>query len=155
MENASKALLIAGGVMLTMLVVSLLLYAWTSVSEYQANLDKIKEVEELAEFNSQFTNYQRDDVQGYELLSLVNKVIDYNQRFSEEFDDDDTAAGNSAQYRPITVKITIYHKGATDTSGDERVSKEELKRKLTTTLKIPVKNRKSVQKPTILQLKKN
>ena len=105
MENASKALLMAGGVMLTILVISVFLYVWTSFSEYQANLDRIKEVEELAKFNSQFTNYQRDDVQGYELLSLVNKVIDYNQRFSSAFGT--SAAGNSAQYMPIKITIKL------------------------------------------------
>ena len=111
MENASKALLMAGGVLLTMLVISLLLYAWTAVSEYQAEQDKIIEIQELAEFNSKFTNYERDDVQGYELLSLVNKVIDYNQRFSKEGIGTSSSVGNSAQFTPITIKITIYHNG--------------------------------------------
>lgn len=104
MENASKALLMAGGVLLTILVITLLLYAWASFSEYQNSLDEAERVQELAKFNSQFTNFARDDIQGYELLSLINKVIDYNQRFSTEFSNT-SAVGNSGSYSPITLEI--------------------------------------------------
>ncbi len=51
-------------------------------------------------FNEQFANYDRDDVQGYELISLVNKIIDYNYRKS-----DDGEAKNNNKYSPI--KITV------------------------------------------------
>lgn len=107
MENASKALLMAGGVMLTMLVVSLLMYGWNLFSEYQAELDRIKEVENVAKFNQQFTNYERNDVQGYELLSLVNKVIDYNQRHSEDGTSTGSAAGNDGSYESVDIKIKM------------------------------------------------
>ena len=125
MENASKALLMAGGVMLTILVVSLLFYAWTSVSEYQANQDKLIEIQNVAKFNAQFTNYQRDDVQGYELLSLVNKVIDYNQRFSSEFGS--SSAGNYAQYRPVIINIKL----------DENTSNYTNRNDFTGTIEVP------------------
>jgi len=108
MENASKALLMAGGVMLTMLVVSILMYGWGTFSEYQTELDRIKEVENVAKFNQQFTNYERNDVQGYELLSLVNKVIDYNQRHSEDGTTTGSVAGNDASYKGIKVYIEMY-----------------------------------------------
>lgn len=111
MENASKALLMAGGVLLTMLVVTLLVYAWNVFSDYQENIAKIKETEEVAKFNQQFTNYERDDVQGYELLSLINKVIDYNQRHSEAGTSYSTSdwdkVGNSESYKPINVSIKL------------------------------------------------
>lgn len=107
MENASKALLMAGGVMLTMLVVSILMYGWGTFSEYQAELDRIEEADSLAKFNQQFTNYNRDDVLGYELLSLINKVIDYNQRKSEEGTTTGSVAGNDAEYEPIDITINM------------------------------------------------
>lgn len=135
MENASKALLMAGGIMLTMLIVSLLLYGWTSLTEYQESQDRIKEVEDLAKFNQQFTNYERNDVQGYELLSLVNKVIDYNQRKASTGENSSSAAGNDSSYKPIDIiinmegdlsnlrtSITIYKKVTTP----EKKSKDSL-----------------------------
>lgn len=118
MENASKALLMAGGIILTILVFSLLLYAWASIQEYQSNQQKMLEVEELTEFNLKFTNYERNDVKGYELLTLVNKVIDYNQRYSEAGATTSSAAGNSMQFSPITVNIKLDNPGE-DTKRNE------------------------------------
>lgn len=133
MENASKALLMAGGIMLTMLVLSLLLYGWNMAVEYQESQDRIKEVEDLAKFNQQFTNYERNDVQGYELLSLVNKVIDYNQRKSDKFDSS-SAAGNDAVYQPITIKIVMYKSTSTP---DTTITKDEVAKLLTRKVEIP------------------
>ncbi|MCI9063879.1 MAG: hypothetical protein HFJ17_04685 [Clostridia bacterium] len=107
MENASKALLMAGGVFLTLLVVSLLMYAWNMYSDYQNEQDRLQMIEDTAKFNQQFTNYDRDDVYGYDVLSLVNKAIDYNQRLSEEGANIKSAAGNTASYKPIDIEVYI------------------------------------------------
>lgn len=133
MENASKALLMAGGILLTMLVLSLLLYGWNMVVEYQESQDRIKEVEDLAKFNQQFTNYERNDVQGYELLSLVNKVIDYNQRKSEKFNEE-SAAGNDELYKAITINIVMYKSTSVP---DTTITKDEVAKLLTRKVEIP------------------
>lgn len=106
MENATKALIIAGGMLLAILIVSLLIYAWSLFSEYQSSKDSLLEVEDTAKFNEQFANYDRDGVQGYELLSLVNKVIDYNYRKSN-----DTQAKNDDKYKTITISINFLNDG--------------------------------------------
>lgn len=100
MENASKALIMAGGMLLAILIVSLLIYAWSLFSKYQSSQDDLTEIEDTAKFNEQFTNYQRDNVKGYDILSLANKVVDYNYRKSNV----DTAK-NDEKYVPITIKI--------------------------------------------------
>ena len=100
MENASKALLIAGGVFLTMLIIALVLFAWNSFSDFYKKDDELKDIENIAKFNEQFTNYNRDNVYGYELISLANKVADYNMRFSNAED-----AQNDKKYNPITLNI--------------------------------------------------
>ena len=74
MENASKALLIAGGVLLTMLVVGVIVFARERFSEYYSSQSAIKDIDNTAEFNKQFTNYERTNVTGNELISLINKV---------------------------------------------------------------------------------
>lgn len=84
MENASKALLMAGGVLITILMVSLVTFAWDKISKYQASKRDLANITSTAQFNEQFANYQRDDVQGYELLTLIHKVIDYNERNTED-----------------------------------------------------------------------
>lgn len=100
MENASKALIMAGGMLLAILIVSLLVYAWSLFSKYQLSKDSLSDVEDTAKFNEQFANYDRDDVQGYELISLVNKIVDYNYRKSK-----DEEAKSDDKYSPITITI--------------------------------------------------
>ena len=55
MENASKAILMAGGMLLTILIVSLLVFAWNTFSNYYSQKDSIDEIDDVTEFNLQFT----------------------------------------------------------------------------------------------------
>ena len=102
MENASKALLMAGGVLLVMLVIMLVIFSWGKYSEFYTNKDDLAEIENTAQFNLQFTNYENREVYGYELISLANKVADYNMRHSNA-----QGAENNEKYNPITMTITI------------------------------------------------
>lgn len=80
MENASKALIIAGGVLIALLIIGALLLMINQIGDYektQSSSDKIKQV---TDFNKQFARYTYDDIQGYELISLINKVEDFNGR---------------------------------------------------------------------------
>ena len=106
MENASKALLMAGGILITILIVSLFVYAWNSYTEYNNTQDELKNVENLAKFNEQFVGYDRDDISGYELISLANKIADYNMRYSN-LDD----ANSNDKYTPITMMIDLNTPG--------------------------------------------
>ena len=53
MDNASKALIMAGGMLLAMLILALLMYAWSLFSEYQTSQDDLEEIENTAKFNEQ------------------------------------------------------------------------------------------------------
>ena len=100
MENASKALLIAGGILIVMLIVSLLLFGYRAISDFYSSQDELKEIEDVAKFNSQFNGYDRENISGYELVSLANKVADYNYRYSIASD-----SANDKNYLPITLVI--------------------------------------------------
>lgn len=102
MENASKALLMAGGMLLALLILTLLIYAWSLFSEYQSSKNDLADIENTAKFNQQFTNYDRDDVQGYELITLVNQIIDYNERKTR-----DTQYNNNEKNNPINITIDM------------------------------------------------
>ena len=83
-------------------MISLILYARSSVSEYQNSKLELDRVENLAKFNEQFAQYDRKDVTGYEIISLANKVADYNYRYSNHSD-----ARNNEGYTPIKMEITF------------------------------------------------
>ena len=56
MENSAKALLMAGGVLVTMLIVTLLFYFKGKITEYYNDQGKIDDIANVADFNKQFTN---------------------------------------------------------------------------------------------------
>lgn len=95
MENASKALIMAGGILIALLVIGALVLMFNQLSYYQRTETDSEKTQQLADFNKEYLKYTYDDIKGYELISLVNKVIDYN--IKEE-------VGNSVDY---TKKITV------------------------------------------------
>lgn len=78
MENASKALLIAGGMLIALLVIGALVLMFNQIGDYEKAQSSNKKVSQVAEFNKEFIKYTYDDIKGYELISLINKAIDFN-----------------------------------------------------------------------------
>ncbi len=79
MENASKALIMAGGVLIALLVIGLLVFFYNNLTDLQSIEQSNDEAETVAEFNKKYEVYARN-VYGSELLSLANMVDDYNTR---------------------------------------------------------------------------
>lgn len=106
MENVSKALIIAGGVLIALLVISLVILMVNSISDYQnSNADATRE-QQIADFNNEYTAYERTNIRGSELLSLLNKVIDYNERKAEVAGTTENE-GNAIAFKPITITVNI------------------------------------------------
>lgn len=106
MENASKALIIAGSVLIALMIIGALILMFSNLSAYQeTNVQGTREAQ-VIEFNNQYETYNRDGVRGSELYSLLNRVIDYNRRKST------VGTGNKDEgqyiaYEPMTVTFTI------------------------------------------------
>ena len=81
MENASKALIMAGGVLIALMVIGLLVVFFNNLSDLQGIEYSSEKTEQIAEFNKQYDVYARD-VYGSELFSIANKIDDYNKRES-------------------------------------------------------------------------
>jgi len=78
MENATKALLISAGVIFAVAIFALVVYIYAQVSGYYQTKESNLTIEQMAEVNEQFAVYNRE-VSGFELVSLINKAIDFNQ----------------------------------------------------------------------------
>lgn len=78
MENASKALIMAGSILIALIVISLLVVFYNNIRNLQKTELSVEQQEKAGEFNKQYEVYQRD-IYGSELLSLVNKINDYNK----------------------------------------------------------------------------
>lgn len=83
MENASKALVMAGGVLLAIMVLATLIYAansWGLLSNAENESDASQQ---LAKFNREYESYNKDLLYGIDVISVLNKAIDNNNSISE------------------------------------------------------------------------
>lgn len=74
MENASKALIIAGGVLLSILLISALLATYNQINENKKESAKVFEIQEIAKFNAFYESYNKNVVYGAEILTVINKA---------------------------------------------------------------------------------
>lgn len=100
MENASKALLMAGGILIALLVIGALLLMFNQISVYQKQNSSSEKEAQIAAFNQEFAKYaDEDELKGTDIISLVNKIIDFNKK---------DGIGNSIDYdKKITLKVTF------------------------------------------------
>ena len=82
MENATKALLISAGVLIAVMLLAIVLLAYNQLSDYYQGQSDLTEVEQTTKFNSRFENYYEKEIRGNELISVMNRIIDYNERES-------------------------------------------------------------------------
>ncbi len=81
MENASKALLMAGGILIAILVIGALLLMFNQLGGYQSSQNSATKNAQLAKFNSDFERYLDDKgISGADIVTLANKIIDYNNK---------------------------------------------------------------------------
>lgn len=95
MENASKALIIAGGMLIAMMIMGLLVLGYNNLRKYQKAEVEKESVSQVVEFNKKFEAYNRKTVRGYQMISLSNLTLDINNRYVDELG-----------YKP--VEIVVY-----------------------------------------------
>lgn len=129
MENASKALTIAGGVLIAVMLAVLVYYVFTHWGESQKLKQEDVNIQKVEEFNKSYLSYEKV-LYGSELLGLVNKMIDYNKS------DDITYSG----YSRMNLSIQI-----TDTTADNLFNAgtytlDKIKAKIDSTMNATVNN---------------
>ena len=83
MENASKALLMAGGILIALLILGSLVLLFSNLQDYQNKTDASTKQAQIAEFNSQFEPYNKKALTLMELKSVYNKIISNNEKYPE------------------------------------------------------------------------
>ncbi len=86
MENASKALLIAGSILLALMILSLIVYVSTSTSRMVQAQEEKKATEEIAAFNRQYEAYNKKKMYGTDIITVTNKAIEYNKKEAEKIE---------------------------------------------------------------------
>lgn len=86
MENASKALLMAGGILIAIITIALLVRSFSTIGIFQKAQLSEEEQAQLVAFNEQYTKYLNEYMYGTEVITVINKSL------------------NNREY-PIAVKI--------------------------------------------------
>lgn len=83
MENASKALIMAAGVLIGIMILSLAVYLFTSFGSSTAQMgEKIKQ-DQLNKFNSQFTSYDgKEGLTIYDIITVANLATENNKYYN-------------------------------------------------------------------------
>lgn len=97
MENASKALIIAGAILISILIISLGVLIFNKMghsAKQAANMDE----QEIASFNSKITPYVGDNISGSQVNALIQLVI--------SIDNSAISSGDLSKTVSITYKST-------------------------------------------------
>lgn len=104
MENASKALIIAGAILLAILIISLGIIIFGQAQDTIQSVN-MSEQEQLA-FNNKFTPYEGERIRGSQVNALAQAVFTNNQSAK---DNGETTTKGIA----MSGKITIKNDGST------------------------------------------
>ena len=124
MENASKALLMAAGVLIGIMVLSLAVYLFVTFGSTSAQMHQQKEQDQLNQFNSQFTSYEgKEDITIYDIVTVANLATENNKYY--EFDTKTSLPRNnkvSENYIWVVVSSRKYSTGKILTFGKDKDS---------------------------------
>lgn len=81
MENAAKALGIAAGVLLAVILMSLIAYFFSNISEWPQQQDDMESAEQLAKFNKEYEVYEKSQMYGVDVISCLNKAKSNNEKY--------------------------------------------------------------------------
>lgn len=115
MENASNALIIAGGVLIGVLIISLAVYLFADFGSTSAEINKKTEEQQLVQFNSKFTVYESTEKK-WTIYDIVT-VAGYAHENNVYYTDDESEGWVDTNYFENNYKITVNIRGSSGISG--------------------------------------
>lgn len=103
MENASKALVIAGSILIGIIVISIFYYAFGRIGYFVGETQENSVQKEIEAFNTSFEAYNKKLMYGIDIISVLNKAIDNNRKYDIE---------NGEQDYYVNVKFTYKWQNA-------------------------------------------
>lgn len=89
-ENVSKALVMAGEMLIGLIILSIFAYTFQRIYTFAQNYQDTKERQRIIAFNTQFTKYQTrtgDDptyIYAEDVVTLTEQVIDWNKQATDD-----------------------------------------------------------------------
>lgn len=82
MDNAAKALYIAGGILIGIIILSALVIMWGNTSTLFDTQESVKTVEQVQAFNTEYEAFNKKLLRGVELISVINKAENNNRSYA-------------------------------------------------------------------------
>ena len=103
MENASKAIIMAGGILIALTILAVLVLVFNHMGTIYVEEGDSLTVEQMEKYNRQFHTYDRS-LYGSELLSLANLIDDYNRRLLYN----EGESGKFYEENKFDVDVSLY-----------------------------------------------
>lgn len=84
MDNASKGLLMAGGMLMAIIVISVLIITFRNTSQIEQANQEAQEAQEIRKFNQGFASYEKSAMYGTDIISVINMAISNNKKYDVE-----------------------------------------------------------------------
>ncbi len=121
MENASRALIIAGSVLISLLVIAAAVFMFNQLSDLRQTQENAQMEDKLQSFYSNLDTYIEANKRGSDILSLANLIDDFNERRAGQ---NENKYGNEG-YDQISLRVhynvstvdwntTVFFKGHKD-----------------------------------------
>lgn len=121
MENASRALLMAATVLISVMVISLGTYLFATFGNYSKQINSNLSSKQKQEFNAQFTKYEGGDpCTVYDIVTVINLAKNSNNQYEEYQDNKRPQDFSSSSNTYIYVNINK------DTNINELSSEQDL-----------------------------
>ena len=83
MENTARALEIAAGVLIALMILSLIAYFFSSISAMPTQENESMTTKQLHEFNTEYEVYRKSAMYGVDVISCLNKAWNNNKKYNE------------------------------------------------------------------------
>lgn len=135
MENASRALLMAAGILVGLIIISIAVYLFTTYGQYSKETYEKMSDTQIDQFNSQFLKYEGLSCSAHDVVSIVNLAQQNNIEYELQ---EQTAYSDNTFYVQVDIekkqknlekkwsteveKITFLKKGSEYTCKEIHIS---------------------------------
>lgn len=86
MENASKALIIAGGILIALIIITMFLMMFNNFANIKKDQEEQTRIEQISAFNAEFEAYNKKIMYGADVITLINKAVENNKKYADNDD---------------------------------------------------------------------
>lgn len=121
MENASKALIIAGAILLSIAIIGIGMYVYNNAADAMSGTDMT--AEQVRTYNQTFTNYEGVQ-RGANVKTMCDTIANHNRTAADVTEQVEVHFGETA---PESLAASAINEGNTSTSAINKIKNQDVK----------------------------